>query len=126
MTDTLYGVPDFHGDREQPEDWTAADVAKHRTQRAEDGFSVFDWWAFDQYIAEVVARAALKFAHEGSGYFEEMGEEGTREYFIGIARPLMEYAQDKFKRDVETQLRVREEAKDAMMRFAEHFPRWWD
>lgn len=127
MTDMLYGVPDYHGDsveiRTQPGHF---DVAKHEAERARDGFSTYDWWTFDTYIAEVVARAALKFAKDGVGYFEEMGEEGTAEYFIGIAGPLMAWAQGKFELDPVESLRVKNEAKAAMHRFADHFERWWD
>lgn len=128
--DLIYGVPDFHSDEwvrtEKKDDGTPRyDVAKHEAERARDGFSTYDWWSFDTYIAEVVARAALKFAKDGVGYFQEMGEEGTTEYFIGIAGPLMRFAQEKFD-SPEDYGQMIADAKAAMARFAEHFERWWD
>lgn len=126
---TPLGVPDYHGDawvyEERQEGGAPWDIAAHEAQRARDGFSEYDWWHFDTFIAEIIARAALKFAREGHCYFEDMGEKGTAEYYFGIAGALMAYAQDDFDSAEEGQRRETE-AKAAMMRFAEHFTRWSD
>jgi hypothetical protein len=123
----IYGVSNYHGDEaEIRKDSEHFDVVKHEAERAKDGFSEYDWWSFDTYIAEVIARAALKFVQEGHGYFGEMGEEGTKEYFLGIAGPLMAWAQGKFELDPVEGPRVLTEARAAMHRFVDYFERWWD
>lgn len=127
-----HDIPDYHGDhwiREERDEngELRHDVARHEAERVRDGFSEYDWWNFDTFIAEIVARAALKFAEEGHCYFEEMGEEGTREYYLDIARPLMRYARDEVATATLEEMQLaRTQAVNAMVRFAVHFERWND
>lgn len=46
----------------------AEEMYKHRSHRAVNGFSTYDWWNFDGYLAFVIAGGLKKFRNEGSGY----------------------------------------------------------
>jgi hypothetical protein len=37
------------------------DVEKLKTERGENGFSTYDWWNFDQYLAWVIWQACERF-----------------------------------------------------------------
>jgi hypothetical protein len=56
-----------------PSAWVAKDedkydLERHKRERAENGFSVFDWWNFNSYLAWVNIQGLKKFKEEGSGY----------------------------------------------------------
>ncbi len=113
-------------------------LAKHKTQRAENGYSWYDFINFDSFIASVVATAVLKFAEDGMGYFPIGGEqingdtwdypEGTAENFNATCGSIY-YALtqwltvDEFSPGHEARY---EEAKEAMILFSEHLGSWWD
>jgi hypothetical protein len=55
-----------------PSEWVkttkdADDYDRHRQERAENGFSVFDWWSFCDYMAWVNIQALEKFK-DGAGF----------------------------------------------------------
>jgi hypothetical protein len=57
-------------------DWVKPeDRSIHTAQRATRGFSDWDWWSFDTYIAWVIANGLRKFRDDGIGYPGYMTEE---------------------------------------------------
>src|SRR4051794_38000959 len=56
-----------------------ADPAKHALERASNGFSTYDWWNFDEYIAWVNVQALTKFRDESNGRPAGLTEDEWRE-----------------------------------------------
>lgn len=116
-------------------------VKHHKEERAENGYSWFDWINFDSFIAGIVATAVLKFAEDGVGYFPIGGEfqdpeypydypDGTHENFVATCGAIY-YALTEWLNDGnmvmlnETDVKY-QEAREAMILFAEHLGSWWD
>lgn len=63
---------------EDPSSWVFRDNSdkiderKHVEERAEHGFSTYDWWNFDQYLAWVISNACKRFRAESKGFPGEM------------------------------------------------------
>lgn len=60
-----------------------ADPEKHRDERATYGFSEYDWWNFNSYLAWVILQALARFAERGNGY-PMRGENHTYEQWINL------------------------------------------
>lgn len=113
-------------------------IKRHHKERIENGYSWFDWINFDTFIMGVVATGVLKFAEDSVGFFPMDGEkmdklyhypEGTLENYKAtcgaIYFALTEYL-DNGGDYGPGYLDRAEEAKEAMMLFAENTLRWWD
>jgi hypothetical protein len=105
------------------------DRRKHKKQRAEQGWSVYDWWNADTYLVAVIASMARKFASpEAHGHPAELTWEQWQGILIhGIAEPLEAYlkAQDgEFSYEEEKHVYARATA--AMHVFAEWHSHFWD
>jgi hypothetical protein len=101
-------------------------LERHRKERSENGFSTFDWWSFDTYIAGVIGNAVLKFANEGMGYPGDMTEESWKAFCLEIAEPLIKYSEDKFDLSLKEEEELYEEVQKAMHKFADRFGTFWD
>jgi hypothetical protein len=101
-------------------------LERHRTERAENGFSVFDWWSFDTYIAGVIANAVIKFRDEGVGYPANMDPEEWKNLCTEIAEPLLAWSDDKFDLDFKEGEALYDRVKEAMHKFADNFGSFWD
>ena len=44
------------------------DPEKHKRERVENGFSTYDWWNFNSYLAWVIKNGLAKFIDEGVGH----------------------------------------------------------
>lgn len=115
----LSGGPEYHEGTAHGEEA----IARHRDQRAERGWSDYDWWCGDTYLAHVIGSMALKY-RDGSGYPGNMTEEEWHDILTRIAEPLLAYARRKFIGPDEDRLYL--EAKKALLLFAEHFGHFWD
>jgi hypothetical protein len=51
------------------------ELSVHRAERATNGFSKYDWWSFDTYLAWVIAGGLKKFRTEGHGYPADVTEQ---------------------------------------------------
>lgn len=101
-------------------------VQRHNSERAEKGYSVFDWWSFDTFICGVIANACRDFRLKGVGYGNGYTEESWNEFLLGIEEPLRVWAESKFKLSHEQELEAYEAAKAAMHRFADELGQFWD
>lgn len=106
---------------------TDREMADHKAERADQGFSWWDWTIFDRYIALVIADACQKFRLEGHG---KPGDCRTLDEWHGvllrIEEPLRAYA-DAYDQDLhEKDMRVaKDEADRAMRLFARYFRSMW-
>lgn len=102
-------------------------LEQHRRERAEHGFSTFDWWSFDTYIAGVIGRGVLKFIEDGMGYPGNMTEEEWKTLCREISEPLVKYSGEKFSlSSLEEEAELYEQVKDALRKFTDHFGYFWD
>lgn len=107
---------------EKPEDWK-----RHKQERIKYGYSVFDWWNFDSYIAGVIAQGCERFARDGMGYPPDMSSQEWKELCLSIAGPLSRWAcEDRWKLDGPDTEKLYLEAKAALHLFADHFGAFWD
>ncbi len=102
-------------------------IEKHYAERAKSGFSTFDWWNFDRYIAGVIGRAVRQFA-DGHGYHSDFSNmEDFAEFCKTIYEPLEFYASREYSRlKFDEQAVKYEEAVEAMKKFSERLGAWWD
>lgn len=109
------------------------DVEKHKKERIEQGFSEYDWWNFNSYIMGVVALAVLKFA-DGNSYFpihtEDYEDDTLDDYRAtcgAIYFALREYleAEEDWNGDYDMAVYY-DEAREAMILFAENLGHWWN
>ncbi len=114
-------------------DWPSEDfkddpekLERHRSERSENGFSTFDWWSFDTYIAGVIGRAVLKFRDDGMGHPPNMTEEEFNTLCTEIGEPLIAYGDQKFTVKAKEEEELYENAIDAMKRFSDVLGYWWD
>lgn len=125
-------------------DWPSEDfknnpkkLKRHRSERSKNGFSTFDWWSFDTYIAGVIGRAVAKFRDDGVGYPGDMTPESFNKLCTEISEPLIEYSDHKFsiyeKSEKELGMTYSEfeelqyhNAVKAMVKFSETLGVWWD
>ena len=101
-------------------------IRDHRRQRAEQGWSCYDFWGADGFILSVIADIAEKFINDGSGHPIKYTESEWNAILIRIAKPLRTYSSDRFIEDRDEAIRVHDEAKDALHLFAENFSDFWD
>jgi hypothetical protein len=52
---------------------------EHRQQRADNGFSVYDWWNFNDYLAWVIIQGLEKFKVDGVSHPVEFTEESWKD-----------------------------------------------
>lgn len=113
--------------KKEKENRSGKDWRLHKKQRVEFGYSTFDWWSMDSYIAGVIAHACDKFAKESHGHPGDMTYEEWQNYCSGIAAPLKLWASaNRWKLSHEDEMKLYEEVKEAMHLFAERFGCFWD
>jgi len=101
-------------------------LEQHRAERAESGFSVFDWWSFDTYITGVIGNAVKQFAN-GRGYPGGFTQESWTTLCNEISEPLLKFSNDQFDGNTfDEESKMYDDAKEAMMKFSEHLGAWWD
>lgn len=101
-------------------------VDRHNRERAQKGYSVYDWWNFDTFVCGLIANACRDFRLKSHGHPTDMPKEEWYEFLLGIETPLRVYAEDKFDMCGDDALKVYEDAKAAMHRFADRLGNFWD
>ncbi|QIQ62977.1 hypothetical protein SEA_MOAB_94 [Streptomyces phage Moab] len=102
-------------------------LEQHYAERAASGFSTFDWWNFDNYIAGVIGAAVRKFSggHGYPGEFKNMEE--FAEFCKTIYEPLEFYCSEEYGNlRWEEQEPAYNAAIEAMQKFSERLGAWWD
>lgn len=102
------------------------DVEKHRRERADRGFSTYDWWNFFDYIAWVNINALEKFK-TGSGFPGNLS--GPDEWTAILDKMIDGFkAAQKISNDfdVRTYKDDRKTMMDGLHLYAEYFCSLWD
>jgi len=100
-------------------------LRRHKSERASQGYSVFDWWSFDTYITWVIGNAVLDFKN-AAGYIHGDTDEENNEFLDSIAKPLLEYSEKKFDVFGDDALKLHEDASAALHKFADRLGWFWD
>ena len=104
-------------------DWSddKRDLELHKKQRAERGFSDYDFWSFDTYISAVLANYAEYAREHNHGYpigiTEQEWDEILEKIQIGFANNAEHSFDDKFKPEL---------LEEALTLFAKWFQNFWD
>ena len=102
-------------------------VERHTRERAQRGYSVFDWWNFDGFICGVIANACRDFRLKGVGYGNGYTEESWAELLLSIETPLRVWAEEKYEfGDGTSYMQAYENAQAAMHKFADELGQFWD
>jgi hypothetical protein len=67
---------------------------KFKWQRALWGFSAYDTWDMDHYLAELISEMLLYKVKFGMSYFNDMTEEESQQWLIDTAAMFKEYSRD--------------------------------
>lgn len=103
---------------------TDEERARHHAQRADRGWSDFDFWCADTYLMHVIGSIAAKFRDDGTGYPSGMTEHEWADILTRISDPLLAYADRTSIGPEEDELHAK--AREALLLFAEHFGHFWD
>lgn len=107
---------------EKPNRWK-----RHKRQRVKYGYSIYDWWNFDSYIAGVLAHALGRFAREGIGHPFNHTAESWNELCFNISESLAKWASDeRWKLNAEDSLELYRQVQEALHKFADNFGAFWD
>lgn len=102
-------------------------VNQHNSERAQKGYSKWDWWSFDTFVCALIANACRDFRLKGHGYPGDMTAEEWGIYLLEIEEPLRVWAEKKFDFDTqEEELEAYEAARKAMAMFAHRLGWMWD
>lgn len=109
-------------DKEIEWDNAAYDRTQHEAERIKQGFSRYDFWSFDTYIAAVIANYAEYAMENGLGYpANVVNEHEYRQILEKIRVGFANYAEHKFDLEYDDAL-----FKEAMDLFKEYFYDFWD
>lgn len=108
--------------QEKPNRWK-----KHKRQRVKYGYSVYDWWNFDSYIAGVIAHALDRFVRQGMGHPAHHTEDSWDHLCLSISEPLAKWASDnRWKLSADDTTKLYEQVQEALHKFADNFGAFWD
>lgn len=99
-------------------------IRKHRKQRADIGWSVFDFWGGDHFIVGVIAGMAARFRDSGAGYPARYTAQEWADVLTRIEAPLHTYVEKSSTGDHRPE--DFDAANVAMQLFAEHWMDFWD
>ena len=110
------------------EDRTDTDkYEKHIEQRMSFGYSVYDWWSFDSYIAGVIAHAVDKFVKDGVGHPGNMTEAQWQEICNRVSFPLKLWSSsERWKLETDELEALYEKVQESLHLFADNFGDFWD
>lgn len=99
---------------------------KHRRQRAQRGWSVYDWWCGDDFILSVIADMAEAYKTQGVGYPCNTSEEEWAADLDKIIGPLRAYTTKQYDVTGDEAQEMWEQASIALHWFADNFSSFWD
>lgn len=102
-------------------------ILKHRRQRARRGFSDYDVWNLDGYLAQMIADTVAHLRAHGHGYPGNLSNEAEWDAILKrIEVPLRSWAEHKHDMDPDEEDRWMERCRDALELFREYFFTLWD
>lgn len=101
-------------------------IEKHKAERAEYGYSWWDWISFDTFLAGVIANGVHDFRVNGHGRPGDMTDEEWDSWLESIETPLRKYAEDKFNLFGEDEKNLYQAVQEAMHKVADRFGTLWD
>lgn len=101
-------------------------IARHNKERAQKGYSVYDWWSFDTFVCGLIANACRDFRLIGHGHPGDMTEEEWNAYLLEIEEPLRVWAEEKFDLHGDEEMAAYRAAQEAMAKFTARLGYMWD
>lgn len=101
-------------------------IERHRRERADRGFSDYDWWNFNTYLSWVIIAALTKFKEEGSGYPSSVG---SPEAWYAIIDEMIEGFEAQIELDFpqsDDRAAKKIKADNALALFAKYYSSLWD
>ena len=104
--------------------------AKYARQRARWGFSAYDTWDMDHYLAELISEMLLYKAKFGMSHFNDMTEEESQQWLINTAAMFKEYGRDfpeseEYKAFCATKKRIKNEDGSIDVEYDEKLAKAW-
>jgi hypothetical protein len=102
-------------------------VLEHRRERARRGFSRYDVWSLDGYLAQVIADSLRELRLNGHGYpgtFNNQDE--WSKVLLGIETPLRIWAETHHDMDLDEEDRWMERCHESLKLLNEYFFGLWD
>ena len=102
-------------------------VIRHRRQRARRGFSSYDAWNLDGYLAQMIADSVRWLRENGHGYPSSFN--GIEEWNAVLERievPLRVWAEQRHDMDLDEEERWADRCHEALKLLTEHFFALWD
>ena len=103
-------------------------ILRHRRQRVKRGFSGYDAWNLDTFLAQVIADSMAWLRENGHGYPAEEGmtEERWNEILTEIEVPLRAWAELKHDMDLDEEERWVVRCDHSLELFKRYFFSMWD
>lgn len=102
-------------------------VIRHRRARARRGFSGYDAWNLDGYLAQVIADGARWLRENSHGYPADLnGIEEWKAVLERIETPLRVWAEQRHDMTLDEEERWEERCREALALFGEYFFALWD
>lgn len=102
-------------------------ILQHRSQRSRRGFSTYDVWNLDGFLAQTIADTIAHLRDHGHGYPGNVsGEEEWNDILTRIEVPLRSWAEHHYDMDLDEEDRWMSRCNEALELFREHFFSLWD
>ena len=102
-------------------------IARHRAERADRGFSTYDWWSADTFLTGLIANVLHELRVHGVTYPVGWTEESWNLNLAEVELQLRAYAEGKLDvHDAEAQSRLLFAAQEALHWVADYLPNLWD
>ena len=104
--------------------------AQYARQRARWGFSAYDVWDMDHYLAELISEMLLYKAKFGISYFNDMTEEESQQWLIDTAAMFKEYGREfpeskEYRKFLATKKRIKNEDGSITVEYDEDAAKAW-
>lgn len=102
-------------------------ILRHRRERAQRGFSRYDVWNLDGYLAQVIADSLRELRTHGHGYPGTFpNQEAWNRVLEEIERPLRVWAETQLDMDADEMERWVSRCREALRLLSENFFWLWD
>lgn len=99
-------------------------LKRHRKERKDRGWSVYDAWSADGHLLRMIGEVARYYRKHSAGYPAGMEEDEWNVVLDRIAEPLIDYANRQF--DVPMDDALFDRAAEALHLFAEWHGHFWN